>query len=65
MLTLGISIPTTAKDICVITNSMNPANGTTIAGAPTNSFGNAFPMFGTGNVIYTPSWLFIEKRYAR
>lgn len=32
--------------------SMNPANGTTTAGAPTNSYGVAFPMFGTGNVIY-------------
>lgn len=31
---------------------MNPANGTTIAGAPGASFGNAFPMFGTGQVIY-------------
>ncbi|MBI1769841.1 MAG: hypothetical protein HYR67_15860 [Bacteroidetes bacterium] len=32
--------------------SMNPANGTNIGGAPSNSFGNAFPMFGTGNVFY-------------
>lgn len=31
---------------------MNPANGTTIAGAPANSFGNAFPMFGTGSQVY-------------
>ncbi|PZR40721.1 MAG: hypothetical protein DI538_03320 [Azospira oryzae] len=31
---------------------MNSANGTTIAGAPTSSFGNAFPMFGTGSQIY-------------
>jgi hypothetical protein len=31
---------------------MNPANGTTVAGAPGASFGNAFPMFGTGQVIY-------------
>lgn len=32
---------------------MNPANGT-VAGveAPAGSFGNAFPMFGTGNVLY-------------
>lgn len=32
--------------------SMNPANGTTTAGAPTNSYGVAFPMFGTGTVFY-------------
>lgn len=32
--------------------SMNPANGTSVAGAPAGSFGNSYPMFGTGNVIY-------------
>lgn len=31
---------------------MNPANGSSIAGAPAGSYGNAFPMFGTGNVVY-------------
>jgi hypothetical protein len=31
---------------------MNPANGTTVTGAPAGSFGNAFPMFGTGSVLY-------------
>lgn len=31
---------------------MNPANGSTNAAAIGGSFGNAFPMFGTGQVIY-------------
>lgn len=31
---------------------MNPANGNATAGAPAASFGNAFPMFGTGQVVY-------------
>jgi hypothetical protein len=42
-------------------NSMNPANGTTIAGAPTNSYGTAFPMFGTGNVIYAQAGYLLKK----
>jgi len=42
-------------------NSMNPANGTTIANAPTNSFGTAFPMFGTGNVIYAQAGYLLKK----
>lgn len=32
---------------------MNPANGTSVAGAPSGSQGNAFPMFGTGSVFYS------------
>jgi hypothetical protein len=33
---------------------MNPANGTTIPlPGITNTFGNAFPMFGTGNAVYS------------
>ncbi len=32
---------------------MNPANGTTVVNAPTNSYGNAFPMFGNGSVLYS------------
>lgn len=37
---------------------MNPANGTTISGAPTGNYGNAFPMFGTGSVVYSElAWL--------
>ncbi len=31
---------------------MNPANGQSITTMPANSQGNAFPMFGTGQVIY-------------
>ena len=31
---------------------MNPANGTSVAGAPAAGYGNAYPMFGTGNVFY-------------
>ncbi|CAN0420380.1 unnamed protein product, partial [Phaeothamnion confervicola] len=31
---------------------MNPANGSTNAAAIGGSFGNAFPMFGTGQVLY-------------
>ena len=40
---------------------MNPANGTTIANAPANSFGNAFPMFGTGSVIYAQVGYLMKK----
>jgi hypothetical protein len=40
---------------------MNPANGTTITGAPASSFGNAFPMFGTGNVIYAQAGYLMSK----
>jgi hypothetical protein len=32
---------------------MNPANGTTVGGAPSGSYGNAFPMFGNGSVFYS------------
>jgi hypothetical protein len=32
---------------------MNPANGTTIVSGPSNSYGNAFPMFGNGSVFYS------------
>lgn len=40
---------------------MNPANGTTVAGAPGGSFGNAFPMFATGNVIYAQAGYLMKK----
>jgi hypothetical protein len=40
---------------------MNPASGTTSAGAPTGSYGNAFPMFGTGNVIYAQAGYLLKK----
>ena len=40
---------------------MNPANGTTVAGAQGGSFGNAFPMFGTGNVIYAQAGYLMRK----
>ncbi len=42
-------------------NSMNPANGTTLIGTPTNSYGTAFPMFGTGNVIYAQAGYLLKK----
>jgi hypothetical protein len=40
---------------------MNPANGTTIAASPAGSFGNAFPMFGTGSVIYAQFGYLLKK----
>lgn len=40
---------------------MNPANGSTIAGAPTQSFGNGFPMFGTGSVVYAQAGYLLRK----
>jgi hypothetical protein len=40
---------------------MNPANGTSVAGAPGGSFGNAFPMFGTGNVLYAQAGYLLKK----
>jgi hypothetical protein len=39
---------------------MNPANGSNIA-SPGASFGNAFPMFGTGNVIYAQLGYLLKK----
>jgi len=41
--------------------AMNPANGTNVTGAPGNSFGNAFPMFGTGNVMYAQAGYLFKK----
>lgn len=40
---------------------MNPTNGTSIAGAPAGSFGNAYPMFGTGSVIYLQGGYLMRK----
>lgn len=40
---------------------MNPANGSSVTGAPGGSFGNAFPMFGTGNVIYAQVGYLMRK----
>lgn len=40
---------------------MNPANGSGIAGAPAGSFGNAFPMFGTGSVLYAQAGYLFRK----
>lgn len=39
---------------------MNPANGVS-AGYPTGAQGNAFPMFGTGKVIYTQVGYLLKK----
>jgi hypothetical protein len=41
--------------------TMNPANGNTTPGALANSQGNAFPMFGTGNVIYAQAGYLLKK----
>lgn len=41
--------------------SMNPANGSNIPGAPAGSFGSAYPMFGTGNVIYAQAGYLMKK----
>lgn len=40
---------------------MNPANGNTTPGALANSQGNAFPMFGTGNVLYIQAGYLMKK----
>ncbi len=43
---------------------MNPANGITspvTGAAPANSQGNAFPMFGTGNVVYAQAGYLLKK----
>jgi hypothetical protein len=40
---------------------MNPANGTTLATSPAGSFGNAFPMFGTGSVVYAQFGYLLKK----
>ncbi len=40
---------------------MNPANANTTPGAPAGSQGNAFPMFGTGNVIYAQAGYLLKK----
>ncbi len=40
---------------------MNPANGSTNAAAPGGSFGNAFPMFGTGSQIYAQVGYLFKK----
>jgi hypothetical protein len=42
---------------------MNPANGTSITDAPTGSFGNSFPMFGTGNVLYGQAGYLFPKAF--
>lgn len=41
--------------------SMNPANGSNSGTAPPGSFGNAYPMFGTGNVVYGQVGLLLRK----
>jgi hypothetical protein len=40
---------------------MNPANGSSVAGAPAQSYGNGWPMFGTGNVIYAQAGYLLRK----
>ncbi len=40
---------------------MNPANGITTPGMPPGSQGNAFPMFGTGKVIYAQAGYLLKR----
>ncbi len=40
---------------------MNPADGSSVAGMPGGSQGNAFPMFGTGHVLYTQVGYLLKK----
>ena len=40
---------------------MNPANGQAIASMPPNSQGNAFPMFGTGKVVYAQAGYLLKR----
>jgi hypothetical protein len=40
---------------------MNPADGTTTAGAIGGSWGNGFPMFGTGKVVYAQVGYLLKK----
>lgn len=46
---------------------MNPANGNiatnSIAGAGTGVFGNAFPMMGTGQIIYTQAGILLPEKF--
>ena len=41
--------------------TMNPANGSSTVGAINGSWGNAFPMFGTGQVIYAQLGYLFKK----
>lgn len=41
--------------------SMNPGSSNSTAGSPAGSQGNAFPMFGTGNVIYLQAGYLFRK----
>ena len=49
------------KDISVTTETMNPANGSSNTSPINGSWGNAFPMFGTGKVIYTQIGYLFKK----
>lgn len=40
---------------------MNPASSNSIAGMPGGSQGNAFPMFGTGQVVYAQAGYLLKK----
>ena len=41
---------------------MNPANGNTVSGAQSvGSFGNSFPMFGTGSVFYAQAGYLLKR----
>ena len=40
---------------------MNPANGSTLTGMTAASYGNAFPMFGTGSVFYTQVGYLLQR----
>jgi hypothetical protein len=40
---------------------MNPASGSSVAGAIAQTWGNGWPMFGTGNVIYAQTGYLMKK----
>ncbi len=40
---------------------MNPASATSVTGMPAGSQGNAFPMFGTGQVIYAQAGYLLKR----
>lgn len=40
---------------------MNPASGSSISTMPTGSQGNAFPMFGTGQVVYAQAGYLLKR----
>lgn len=42
---------------------MNPANGQALTSMPINSQGNAFPMFGTGKIVYAQAGYLLPRSF--